>query len=796
VIRRRRPLLAPLFALLVGGAGLGAAVPWTARAQTDPASVCQDLTPQDDLAVQVCTPPDGQSSAPDVPLQITVANQAWRTQLHQSHYNVTTITAEVLATADGQEPADPPKASWSGPPAATGTLDWTPAFTTNGRYDLHVVATGDRPTSGQRADVTVPLTLVVPPHQPTDVATTVTGGKVAVSWAIDDREPDLLSYEVSRAAQGSADFARIEFVAATTDQVVDAPPSGAWKYRVTAVRRGATATEGIASVPSRDATAEVSPAAAETTTGSGSGTTGTGTGSGTGTGGTTAAGNGSGTTSSTVARPSISNAPRSTIDLSVLGSARRTTPTTRRPAEPDPGFQELLPFDTKEAADTQEEPQELGADDPEVALGERIVSDTGERRRSLGFVAGGLLLFVLGMTGLFLKSEVKRADELDPLDPEAPLDPLVAAVAPVAAGVTAAEEPAPLLPGRRHRSRPALPGPEEDAAWASAPEDGGTDEVEAVEPAAVGVASRRGVLRRTRPATVADPAAMDEPSGRAEDVAAAPDVTVPDLEPVLVEEAAARPAESTTAVRSVGEWVAAQDPSDSSALEATTTDTLPTAPSPISRLARARQARAERAAEIAELFAGEDLTTAADDDAHLASLAAAQWQDAPAVPTGTHRQVRRTVPAVDDPSLDVPDPGTTARRRPTPAGAKTTRTSTSKAATPRTKAASPRKTAAPARKTTPTATPTGKATAGATKRAAPAKKATAPTSAAARKTTGTAAPTKRTAATTTRTTTHARRAPTRVPSRPADDRRQGGAAVRPGGRGAGEGDRRLPVRRS
>jgi hypothetical protein len=763
-------VLAPLLALLVGGAGVSATVPWAARAQTE-ATSCQDVKAQQDLSVRVCTPPDASSSTAAFPVKVTVTNDAGRPPCGQPHYNVTGIAAEVTQTDDAQRLPDPASATWPGPAAETGTLSWTPTFETNGRYDLRVVATGDRPTSGQRAEVTVPITLVVPPHPPTDVATSVAGGKVTVSWAIDDQELDLLSYEVSRAKQDTTEYTRIEFVAATTAKVVDTPPAGQWKYRVTAVRRGATPTEGIASTPSPVATAEVSPAAAENGTGgstSGSGTgTGTGTGTGSGTGGTTGSGGtGSGTTSSTVARPSISNAPRSTIDLTVLGSARRTTPTTRRPAEPDPGFKEVLPFDTDDAAEAEEEPLELGADEPEAALGERLASDTGERRRSLGFVAGGLLLFVLGMTGLFLKSEVKRADELDPLDPDTPLEPNLPTPAPVVLAEPAPEavedaaEPAP-LPTRRRRPLPSLPrAPQVEevaiapaAAWAAASAEaadgGGTMPEDAANAAAVVAATdrRRGRLGRRRTTPVGD-----EP-------------TTPTDAPALPEDAAVPAAWSDTDESLVAA------PSAPEADVSTAPPAMPAPAAAMSRLTRARQARAERAAEIAELFAGEDATTPDDDAQHLAALAAARVQDRPAVPTGTHRQVRRMVPAVDDPALDVPDPTDTPLRAPA-------RAATTRRAPAARKAAPPTKKAVPA-----TAKKPATKRAAATKASTPATRTTAKT---AKKTTNTT--------TTTRTTPHARRAPTRVPSRPADDRRQGGAAVRPGGRGTGQGNRRVPVR--
>lgn len=647
---RRRRAAAPLLALLVGvaGAGAGAAVPRAARAQAEPTS-CQEVATQDELRIQVCTPPGAESSRATFPLKITVTNLASR-PITQRPFNVTAIAAEVLSAEAGQQLPKPPNASWPGPPANEGTLAWTPEFTTNGRYDLRVTAAGDRQPSSQSADVTMPITLVVPPQQPSGVATEVAAGKVTVTWSNAEREPDLLSYEVSRAAQGSADYARVAFVDAATSKVVDAPPSGAWKYRVTAVRRGATPTEGIPSSPSRDATAEV---AATSANGGATGSPGSGgaAGSGPGTGTTSAAGSG-GTTSTT---PSISDAPRTTIDLSVLNAARQTPPTTtRRPPEPDPGFQEVLPFNRTPTADA-EEPRELGAGEPSgVPLGQAMISDGSDRRRSLGFVAFGLLLFVLGLTGLFLKSEVKRADELDPIDPvgehdEPAVSPGAVEIAagdmPAAAPVEA--EPAAPRPARRVPSRRRVPLPTAAVTAAAVRELGSAVTGPAPDVVDVDVAagSTEGPLREPEavdpaPGAVWAAAAPVAAVGAAVDPAAAGADAAP-----LADATSGAPAGSTVAKGPVAEDNAGPPPAGTR-----------------SRLARARQARAARAAEVAALF-GRDEDTA-DDAAHLAQLSPGATVTAVAVPAGTHRHLRRTVAPIDDPSLDVPDPPAKATESP------------------------------------------------------------------------------------------------------------------------------------
>jgi hypothetical protein len=48
------------------------------------------------------------------------------------------------------------------------------------------------------------------------------------------------------------------------------------------------------------------------------------------------------------------------------------------------------------------------------------IDDGSDRRRSLSFLAFSLLLFVMAMSLLFVRGEVKRADQLDALEPVEP----------------------------------------------------------------------------------------------------------------------------------------------------------------------------------------------------------------------------------------------------------------------------------------------------------------------------------------------------------------------------------------
>jgi hypothetical protein len=670
VIRRH---LLRLAGALTAAAMFGMA-PAAVRAQTS-ASDCQQVLDQDNLVVVLCTPPNRTSSTATYPLTVKVSNTA---KFLGNSFNVTSVKAEVATTTDSQLLPDPSSAQVTGGSTPTATLNWSPEFPTNGPYDLRLSATGDRP-NGQSASVSVPITLAAPPHRPTGVQAKVTSeGKVTITWENDDREPDLLYYEISRAAQGSGKYESLNFVDASISTYTDSPAVGGWRYRVTAVRRGATPDQGLTSTPSADATAEVSAPPSTTTTaaggstGSGSGSTGSGTGTGSGTTGSTLR---SGASSSTSLPPSISNAPRSTIDLAALNAARRTPPKTTRTTEPDPGFSELLPFD-KQAADDQAEdgPAELGADEPAVGLGERLVSDGGERRRSLGFVAGGLLLFVLGMTGLFLKSEVKRADELDPIDLDAADPPNLAPAAAVDELMVAAPSSAEPVPVAAVADEPVPVVTVAD----ESPVDVADADLPVIAPAArrgpVGsrLPSRRrpAAERTSRPAgavATADATVPIRPSAAAELVAE----SIPWAVAAVAPAAEAAPSRPSRLLRR-GRPAPAPVETSPSVDEATAEPTL----TPVSRLTRARQARAaERAAEIAALFEGEAPHTADANAAHLAALADADTDaDADAVvPAARRRPVRHTVAPLDDPSLDVPNPVAPARPKPAAAAGAATR---------------------------------------------------------------------------------------------------------------------------
>lgn len=306
-------------------------------------------------------------------------------------------------------------------------LEWVPQLAYNGRYQLTATGTGSHPPPSTPLDQQQPpppaaqavrtFFLAAPPAVPSEVTASESSGRVVVRWTA-NAEPDLVGYQIERATARTDDFRAVGISTAArfTDDTISDP--GRYIYRVIAVRQGAQ-DEGVASAPSTASRpVEVSaPPTTTTTVADGSdGEGGDGGGDGSADGGTA-------TTTPSGGSPSSPPVQRSgTVDLSgfrTLLQQNTTTPTT--PGQVDPGFQQTLPFDATDDA------EEEGADEPqmEVGLGEPLdvsADDDAERRQSLSFIAGGLLLFVLLMGTLFLRGEVNRSDPvgMDPVPAERP----------------------------------------------------------------------------------------------------------------------------------------------------------------------------------------------------------------------------------------------------------------------------------------------------------------------------------------------------------------------------------------
>ena len=316
---------------------------------------------------------------------------------------IESVTLEVVSERGG----DRQTRTEPGNGRSSVAVEWLPQLAYNGRYTLTATATGTHPDNlvegpqppPDPVQATRSFFLAAPPAVPTDVTAAEESGNVSLRWA-DNPEPDLVGYQVERAPARTDDFRAIGITtrARFTDDTIAKP--GRYIYRVIAVRQGAQ-DEGIASEPSAETRAvEIEePPATTTTTAAG--------GDGSGSGTATTAPSGSASQSSPPVRRS------GTVDLSgfrTLLDQNTTTPAA--PGEVDPGFQQTLPFDAS-AGEVPEEP----ADEPQMEVGLGDPLDPGddadlERRRSLSFIAGGLLLFVLLMGTLFLRSEVNRSDAL------------------------------------------------------------------------------------------------------------------------------------------------------------------------------------------------------------------------------------------------------------------------------------------------------------------------------------------------------------------------------------------------
>jgi hypothetical protein len=106
----------------------------------------------------------------------------------------------------------------------------------------------------------------------------------------------------------------------------------------------------------------------------------------------------------------------------LLDQARKSA-AAQHQAPPDPGFNPTLPFKPGDQPVVDAAP-------PKAELGSPAAENTLDKTRSLGFLAGGLLATVLLMHAVWVRSEIKRADELEALavdgpsgEPDAPQAP-------------------------------------------------------------------------------------------------------------------------------------------------------------------------------------------------------------------------------------------------------------------------------------------------------------------------------------------------------------------------------------
>jgi len=475
--RRRIAVLAAALGLLLPAGALTVA----ASAQ---ATGCTAVEATNGIQIDV-TPSDGSTvAASDVTISGTATDLSTRPITNANNGSVDAVRVSFQACTDGLAPP-PGSGDLVTTSNRTVNFSYAPAggFPYNGRYRVVVTASGSstNPSGSQSATKVANVAVEAPAATPTGVKAVVGPSGVTVSWNANP-EPDVHGYELWRAKQTSKTFTLVTTTTASITSVTDAVDPGEWRYVVRAIRPDADGADTVKSADSAPADASVAAPPTPTTTiaggsssSGGSSTTGAGTGGSTSSGSSgSGSGSGSGSTAPTRTITSTGTLPNGKVDLSKYDTllARQQAQTTRT-TEVDTGFEQTLPFKAPTGTDAEDGAQELGPGESSSPLG-RLISDDGDRRRSLGLLAFGLLLFVTAMIGLFVRGEVKRADELDALEPTPdPADATDAASSPAPEPVPVPDPAVAPLPARRpRRPRPApAPVPEPAAAAAAvAPE--------------------------------------------------------------------------------------------------------------------------------------------------------------------------------------------------------------------------------------------------------------------------------------------------------------------------------------
>jgi hypothetical protein len=311
----------------------------------------------------------------------------------------------------------------------TLTLGW------NGPYQTRVRAAAKSGTfdddTGHKT-YTSSFTVDAPPAVPTGVTARADRQTrvVTVSWAA-NTEPDTVGYEVEKQSSSGrwASFAVTDATSVTDESTANA--GGTYRYQVRALRQSAQPGQLNPSGYSAPAGTTVpappeqtTPTTTTTTTlpdGSGSGEEETTPGGDDDDGGSSgpsgSRGSSGGSRSFDGARsggPLLGSGDKVNLsDFQALLKQAQVQAGAPAPAPEDEGtYDERLPFKAR-----SEEGEADDDDDPgEEALGEAPATqrtDTG----ALGFLAGGLLATVLAMHVLWVRSEVRRAEELEALIP-------------------------------------------------------------------------------------------------------------------------------------------------------------------------------------------------------------------------------------------------------------------------------------------------------------------------------------------------------------------------------------------
>jgi hypothetical protein len=377
---------------------------------------------------------DGSITAPDADLKvfnsgdgvIAITGSGFRYKpatLFDANGRVTNVRGEVIR-CDGKDGLPtPPSASNSSYPNNNDprSFTWSPRFAYNAKYAAKVVVTA---STGAERTIVRPFFVDLPPSPPQNVRVTTTGNDVVVSWD-QNPEPDIQGYVVQWtkiADDGFAEAKKADILREGTNapatRFEHQPGVGEWQYRVMAVRTSTSEAQVRSSQPAAASSTAKIDAPPTTTAANGAG------GSATAAGGTTA------TTAKPAGSPEAAKkaAAASSVDLSafskLLDDRRKVGAPKRAAAEPDPGFDETLPFQAGDEPAVAAAPEN---DQPTFA--QRVISDDGDRRRAMTFVAGGLLAFVVAFGLRLVKSQAERVD-LEPTTPEDP-EPAAVAAAPL-----------------------------------------------------------------------------------------------------------------------------------------------------------------------------------------------------------------------------------------------------------------------------------------------------------------------------------------------------------------------------
>jgi hypothetical protein len=383
------------------------------------------------------------AAPPQITFAAPTANQRFSTPSTNLDVTVSmsngTLRGDIVVTWSGPAGAPVPAEIRHATGNNAGTVQITRSnqpFPWNGAYAVTVQATGRRSGVFSNPDeshtATQPFVVDAAPAPPTGLTTAVNSARtVTVRWTA-NTEAQLVGYEVQRQL-GSAAWTRVTVTDASTTSVVDdgtTDTGGTYRYRVVVFRSSADAGQLLASGPSDTSIAKVpAPPVTTTTTTTTTVATGSGQTSGSqrsttrsGTGTSSATGNtGSSGSSKSSSSALLSDAGK--VDLSgfssLLEQARQagqvppgTTPTT----EPDPGFDEKLPFAARPrgGGDSDDGGDTVVSDQPPVS------DDDSGRVQSMAFLAGGLLVTVLVMVLLWVQMQVRRVDVGPPPPPLPP----------------------------------------------------------------------------------------------------------------------------------------------------------------------------------------------------------------------------------------------------------------------------------------------------------------------------------------------------------------------------------------